>query len=304
MDFFRRVSEHVLPGPHNSYRPHLLRRQWLVLFLGVALAAEALLVGNLALRQAGVPFLAAVVQNEILDRTNHARAEFNAPVLRESPLLTAAAHAKAADMAAKDYFAHVGPDGKVPWAWLHEVGYDYRLAGENLAVRFVDSRDVVDAWMNSPSHRANIIKQGYTEIGVGVASGHYKGEPAVYVVQYFGAPQASFLAGQGAAAATSGSFINSFVRQVGRYFADPRHAAALVLSLIAAALVAVLGLSVFRHVQIQPVEVLIPGAAVTAVVIALLWLNSVALGPSPTGTADIGSGIELGEGMQAEALGG
>lgn len=55
-------------------------------------------------------------------------------------------------------------------------------------MRFVDSQDVVNAWMASPTHRANIVKPQYTQIGVGIAQGMYEGQPATFVAQYFGSP--------------------------------------------------------------------------------------------------------------------
>lgn len=264
--------------------------------LGLALVTEALLIGNLALRQAGLPFLAAVVQSEMVDYTNEVRTAEGGGFLAENALLTAAAYAKAADMASGGYFAHVGPDGKQPWEWLQEMGYDYRAAGENLAVRFVDSRDVVDAWMNSPAHRANIVKPMYTEIGIGVAEGVYKGERATYVVQYFGTPRQGMFAGQGAVLSATQSFYNSFIRQLGGYFADPRTAAAWALSLVAAVLIAALGFTLVRHVQIQPVEALAPGAAVAMVAIALLLLNNAVLTPHNAHPASVGSVVLEGGG--------
>jgi hypothetical protein len=119
-------------------------------------------------------------------------------------MLDAAAQAKADDMAAKGYFSHTGPDGKEPWAWIKEAGYSYQYAGENLAVRFTDSADVVNAWMASPTHRANIVKPAYTEIGVGIAQGEFQGQPATYVVQYFGAPRGAPAAISKTPAAASG----------------------------------------------------------------------------------------------------
>lgn len=300
MDFLRKAAEYVLPGPGNSYRPHLLRRRALFVFLGVILTAEALLAGNLALRQAGLPFLAAVAATEVIAHTNDARAEEGGTPLQESPLLNMAAERKAKDMAKNAYFAHVGPDGKQPWAWVSEAGYHYRYAGENLAVRFVDSRDVVDAWMGSPSHRANIVKGVYTDIGVGVAAGVYKGQPAVYVVQYFGTPVQPLFAAQGAAAA-SNSFFNSFIRQIGHYFADPRFAAGWMLALVASLLVVVLGLTFTKHVQIQPTEVLVPGAMVAVVAVSLLYLNGALLAPGSQAAATGLSGeVVIGAGAETE----
>jgi hypothetical protein len=91
-------------------------------------------------------------------------------------------------MAEKGYFSHTGPDGAQPWKWFREAGYRYEYAGENLAVNFNESEDVVNAWMKSPTHRANILKHDFTEVGIGVATGTYKGKEAVFVVQFFGKP--------------------------------------------------------------------------------------------------------------------
>jgi hypothetical protein len=104
-------------------------------------------------------------------------------------------------MAASGYFSHTGPDGKTPWQWISASGYQYQYAGENLAVRFINSTDVINAWMESPTHRANIVKPVYTQIGVGVAEGMYQGQPATYVVQYFGTPKGSEAAGAAIASA-------------------------------------------------------------------------------------------------------
>lgn len=147
------------------------------------------MVSSLIARQSSMQFLAAVVSQEVVSLTNEERESNKVGTLATNELLTKAAQAKAEDMAKNGYFSHAGPDGKTPWQWIAEAGYQYQYAGENLAVRFIDSRDVVDAWMVSPSHRANIVKGVYTTIGVGVAQGFYQGEPATYVVQYFATPK-------------------------------------------------------------------------------------------------------------------
>lgn len=136
---------------------------------------------------------ALILPGVVVDETNTRRVEEALPALAANPVLQVAAQRKAEDMASKGYFSHVAPDGTEPWAWFKEAGYAYTHAGENLAVNFMDSKDVVDAWMRSPSHRANIENARYTEIGIGVAEGSYQGRPAVFVVQFFGnpAPQVS-----------------------------------------------------------------------------------------------------------------
>jgi hypothetical protein len=120
--------------------------------------------------------------------TNVDRAGQSLAELTVNPLLEEAARQKAHDMAEKGYFSHVGPEGEQPWVWLKGVGYYYLSAGENLAINFTDSKDVTDAWMNSPAHRANMLSGNFTEIGIGTAEGVYKGKETTFVVQFFGKP--------------------------------------------------------------------------------------------------------------------
>jgi len=137
------------------------------------------------------PYLAAVISAVLVDLANDDRSSEALPDLNINPLLVAAAQAKADDMAAKSYFAHKSPDGKDSWHWFKQVGYDYAYAGENLAVNFADSVDVEKAWMQSPTHRANIMNGRYTEIGIATAVGMYQGRQTVFAVQMFGRPAAA-----------------------------------------------------------------------------------------------------------------
>ncbi len=132
--------------------------------------------------------LAAVISAVLVDLTNGDRASDNLGGLRVNPLLTAAAQAKADDMAAKGYFAHISPGGENSWHWFAQVGYTFIYAGENLAVDFSDSVDVERAWMNSPGHRSNILNKNFTEIGIATAEGEFEGRATTFVVQMFGTP--------------------------------------------------------------------------------------------------------------------
>lgn len=125
----------------------------------------------------------------VVSLTNKERQNVNLPVLTENDLLMKAAKLKAEDMAKREYFSHYSPTGESPWFWFEKAGYEYSKAGENLAVNFDNSKDVVNAWMNSPSHKENIIKDGYTQIGVATAEGFYKGKRATFVVQLFASPK-------------------------------------------------------------------------------------------------------------------
>ena len=131
---------------------------------------------------------AAVISSALIDLTNADRSANAVPTLLVSPFLQQAAQAKADDMARNGYFAHVSPSGVTPWHWFSLVGYDYSAAGENLAIDFFQSADVERAWMNSPFHRANILNNTFTEIGIATATGTYEGHETTFVVQMFGRP--------------------------------------------------------------------------------------------------------------------
>lgn len=290
MGFFDGVRHYFVPSHHNAYRPHLLRRGPLLFLLGLALVAEGALVFNLMLRHAGHDFLAAVVQSEIIALTNEQRTLSQASTLAENALLNLSAQAKADDMAARGYFSHKGPDGKQPWAWIEGSGYDYQYAGENLAVRFVDSKDVITGWMASPTHRANIVKQTYTEIGVGIAQGMYKGEPATFVVQHFGKPSAKALAARaqgmvlGAEIGPPASFSDSLARQLGKLLSEPRATTAWILGGVAALLALALAFTFVHHIQIQSRDLLLPGTIVAGIALALVFFNTNFLSSSITAT--------------------
>jgi hypothetical protein len=173
----------------NNHHPHVLKREIvfcvlvLVIMVEVGVLAQGLLLFN------SPNLLASVLPAVVADLTNTQRTDNSLQPLTVSPLLSEAAQDKADDMAAKGYFSHVSPDGTLPWYWFKQVGYNYQYAGENLAINFNDSNDVVNAWMASPMHRANILKQQYTQVGIGIATGMYQGEQTTFVVQFFASPE-------------------------------------------------------------------------------------------------------------------
>jgi len=133
-------------------------------------------------------FFAEISKSLLLTLTNQERKSLGVSVLRENTKLNQAAYLKAKDMLEKDYFAHTSPSGRSPWHWFEKVGYNYRYAGENLAIDFLDSEELFAAWDNSPSHRENIINTNYTDIGIAVVTGEFEGAQTTVVVQLFGSP--------------------------------------------------------------------------------------------------------------------
>ena len=114
------------------------------------------------------------------------------PPLIENTTLDEAAKAKADDMFQKQYFEHISPSGVGPGDLATRFGYEYVLEGENLILgNFSSEKELVQAWMDSPGHRANILHDRYTEIGVAIVKGTYKGESTWIGVQEFGLPLSS-----------------------------------------------------------------------------------------------------------------
>ncbi len=128
----------------------------------------------------------------IITETNIQRKENGGlPALSENTKLDEIALLRTRDMFKKQYFAHVAPDGGSAQVTAKTVGYDYLALGENLALGvFSGDKDVVEAWMNSPGHRANILNSHYTEIGVAAEEGIYEGRITWIAVQIFGRPAA------------------------------------------------------------------------------------------------------------------
>lgn len=133
--------------------------------------------------------ISAVVPETVVALVNKEREEAGLSALVVNDQLTAAAQAKADDMATRGYFAHQGPEGEVPWVWLDRAGYRYTTAGENLAVNYFSSASLARAWLASERHRSNILQPDFKEVGLGIAHGEYKNRPAVFIVQFFATPR-------------------------------------------------------------------------------------------------------------------
>lgn len=133
--------------------------------------------------------LAAVSPAVLLAHTNADRAVNGVRILTENSLLSKAAQAKADDMMSRGYYAHETPEGRSPLYFVDAVGYKYLNIGENLDLTYEDTEvDVQRAWMNSPTHRANLLLPVFTEVGVGVKRGFYNGELVTFVVQLYATP--------------------------------------------------------------------------------------------------------------------
>ena len=175
-----------VPHHTNNHRPKVLHIDALLVYI--------FLFGlfNLGIRSVHnkIPdilgYATDIYVDKLLWATNVKRQETGLAALSLDAQLSAAAARKAADMFAKNYWSHTSPTGSTPWQFITESGYTYAVAGENLAKNFSDSQGVVEAWMSSPTHRDNILKSSYQDVGFAIVNGILNGEETTLVVQMFG----------------------------------------------------------------------------------------------------------------------
>ena len=134
----------------------------------------------------GVEHTSDLFDDAIVAAMNRERAAHGLRPLRLNDRLTLAAEDRTRDMLAKHYFDHVSPDGISPFKWAERRGYEYREIGENLAVGYITAAAVVDGWMHSPGHRANILGADFDEVGIAVAASPVRGYGAPLVVALYG----------------------------------------------------------------------------------------------------------------------
>jgi uncharacterized protein YkwD len=166
----------------STYFPYL--PMILILFVSVILSGYTPRRGTLA-------YATEMSQQSLLNATNSERTNNGKTTLKLNSTLSQAAQAKANDMTARNYWSHKTPEGQDPWVFFNKVGYSYLKAGENLAYGFTTSRDTVTGWMNSPSHRDNLLDPDFSEVGFGYAnsSNYNKAGQETVVVAMYGNPQ-------------------------------------------------------------------------------------------------------------------
>jgi hypothetical protein len=177
----------LIPSAQNDHRPYVLRPKPLWAITSLLIASKVLALGVLLLTPASAN-LSTITEGRIIQLTNQERQKAGAEPLVANSRLNQAAAQKGQHMLEEDYFAHISPSGVTPWFWIDKTGYAYKLAGENLAIDFFEAEDVVRAWMNSPSHKENMLHTDYTETGVAVVSGEFQGGTSIIVVHLFGRP--------------------------------------------------------------------------------------------------------------------
>ena len=116
----------------------------------------------------------ASYEHEVVRLVNEIRQQNGLKPLTENWELSRVARYKSQDMLDNRYFSHTSPTYSSPFQMIKAFGLSYRTAGENIAKGYASPQAVVNGWMNSSGHRANILNVSYTQIGIGyVAQGNY-----------------------------------------------------------------------------------------------------------------------------------
>jgi hypothetical protein len=182
--FFDKIRGLIIPSEKNNYKSRFLQSNTL-LYCVVLLLALRIVAVFISINIPQNIFFADITRATLENLVNQTRQSSGLQSLSDNQKLQAAAQFKAENMVQNQYFDHTSPTGVTPWHWFLQAGYNYKYAGENLAIGFFDSQEVYDAWLNSPSHKANIVNPNYTEIGTAVMSG-FGSNDSIIVVQEFG----------------------------------------------------------------------------------------------------------------------
>jgi uncharacterized protein YkwD len=178
----------------NQHPKHFLKVYWPYIPI-IAVVVFGMLFGGVTPNSkidnpATLSYSTEMSLNGLLNSTNAERSGNGLGNLSLNSKLNSSAQAKANDMVSKDYWAHNTPSGQEPWVFFDAASYEYKKAGENLAYGFSTSSATVVGWMNSASHRANILDGAYTEVGFGFANSENfvgTGQETI-VVAHYGTP--------------------------------------------------------------------------------------------------------------------
>jgi uncharacterized protein YkwD len=180
------LKDFFVPHVGNDHQPKGLSTKALKAYALVLVVIKIFTVGFLFLTYPNPAVLSQKISEEIFNLTNTSRVQENLEEVVWNDELARAAQAKADNMVASGYFAHVGPDGKQPWQWIDKTNYHFLYMGENLAMDFSSAQIAHSAFHQSPSHWKNILNPKYQDFGAGVAVGKIDGRDTIVLVEFFG----------------------------------------------------------------------------------------------------------------------
>ncbi|PJE59880.1 MAG: hypothetical protein COU85_01220 [Candidatus Portnoybacteria bacterium CG10_big_fil_rev_8_21_14_0_10_44_7] len=174
-----------IPHAGNNFTAWLFHERALFLYVLVAIFLKITLV-YLGVYFPQTNLFATITSSDMVALINQERTSQGLSALVVDEKLNTAAGLKVTDMITNQYFAHQSPSGLSPWYFLQKAGYNFKMAGENLAINFSDPQTLVLAWMQSSSHRANILNPAFTDLGLAVKSGELDGNSTVFCALVFG----------------------------------------------------------------------------------------------------------------------
>jgi hypothetical protein len=178
----------VVPHKGNDFHPHIIRWQGLAVTAVVSVLMH-IGYGYITTGQFAVLGKSTTISiNDLADKTNEVRTDNKLKALTIDQRLNKAAQDKADDMIKNNYWSHESPSGVTPWHWIEQNGYSYDVAGENLAKNYSDASEVMNAWMQSETHKQNIMNQKFTAMGFAVADGVVGAKITTIIVAYYAAP--------------------------------------------------------------------------------------------------------------------
>lgn len=175
---------------HHRHSKNYLKTYWPYLPMAAIVASGVFVNSLLTSSESVLGWQTNFSSSSLLALTNNDRSNNNEGSLTLNSDLSAAAQAKANDMGKNNYWSHISPSGKTAQDFIINSGYQFTVAGENLAYGFNSANSVNAAWMKSPEHKANILNASYTNVGFGVAEApNFLGEgPKVIVVAEYAEP--------------------------------------------------------------------------------------------------------------------
>jgi hypothetical protein len=176
-----KISNFFIASEENDFRPPVLSYKAFLIY-GIILLLLRLFLGALPTQGS------AIESATLMALINQERTNRNLSSLFTNQALLTAASEKSQDMLARGYFAHIDPDGNYVWPKIIAAGYTpYKILGENLAIDFSTAEGMIQAWLNSPTHRANLLHPDFVDQGLNAVYGNYQNRYTDVTTSLFGA---------------------------------------------------------------------------------------------------------------------
>ncbi len=177
------IKDFFIPTEKNNYRAHFAKAPTII-----ALTLVLLTFNIFTKNTSAASIDSDITIQTLLQQHNLQRARENLKPLELNSLLIESSEQKAIEMLESNCWSHYCPNGRSPWEFFKDSGYEYIFAGENLAEGFESIDELMNAWLNSKTHRENILKPEFDEVGFGIAYGDYQGlSDNILIVVHFGA---------------------------------------------------------------------------------------------------------------------